>query len=45
VEDAVLKDELYRMILKELLRRADEPAMQRQAAPERRPALRVVRRG
>jgi glutathione synthase/RimK-type ligase-like ATP-grasp enzyme len=45
VEDAVLKDELYRMILKELQRRMDEqPAGLRQAAPERRPpALRVVR--
>jgi glutathione synthase/RimK-type ligase-like ATP-grasp enzyme len=43
VEDLVLKDELYRMILKELLRRIDEPAAAR-SAPVRRPALSVVRR-
>ncbi len=45
VEDNVLKDELYRMILKELLRRMDEaPAAARPAVQERRPspALRVV---
>ncbi len=44
VEDLVLKDELYRMILKELLRRVDEPAGIKAATPERRPALSVVRR-
>ncbi len=43
VEDLVLKDELYRMILRDLLRRIDEPAGVR-AAPDRRPALSVVRR-
>lgn len=44
-EDNVLKDELYRMILKELVRRMDEsPANARPAMQERRPqpALRVV---
>ena len=44
VEDLVLKDELYRMILKELLRRIDEPALARPIAQDRRPALSVVRR-
>lgn len=44
-EDLVLKDELYRMILKDLLRRMDEaPAAGRPAPQERRqqPTLRVV---
>ncbi len=44
VEDLVLKDELYRTILKELIRRSDEPAAARPANQERPPALRVVRR-
>jgi glutathione synthase/RimK-type ligase-like ATP-grasp enzyme len=43
-EDLVLKDELYRMIIRDLLRRMDEaPAAARPALQERRqPALRVV---
>lgn len=43
-EDLVLKDELYRMILRDLLRRMDEsPAAARPTLQERRhPALRVV---
>ena len=43
-EDLVLKDELYRMILKDLLRRIDEvPAASRPAMQDRRqPALRLI---
>jgi hypothetical protein len=45
-EDLVLKDELYRMILKDLMRRIEDSsaAAARPAAQERRqPALRIVR--
>ena len=42
-EDLVLKDDLYRMILKELIRRIDETQSTRPPVQERRPSLRVVR--
>ncbi len=43
VEDLVLRDELYRMILKELLRRIDD-STSALGMPERPPPLSVVRR-
>lgn len=43
VEDNVLKDEIYKLILKELLRRIDEPAGVRPQPLDRQPALRLVR--
>jgi glutathione synthase/RimK-type ligase-like ATP-grasp enzyme len=43
VEDNVLKDELYRLILKELLRRIDEPTIMRPQPMDCGPALKVVR--